>query len=405
MKSFSTHFPPFAQRPFRRWGKLAFSTFGLVIILAGAFFAVARYQAAHAASAKASSCGSWTIVASPSPNTNLNILYSVSAVSANGVWAVGYSDNSNGNISTLIEHWDGSQWSVVSSPNLGPKNNELYSVTAISTNDVWAVGSYSPKKDMVGLIEHWDGAAWSVVPAQKPIKQGFILNAITAVSATNLWAVGRRFGTSGNQTIIEHWSGTAWRIVASPNPNAQDDILEGVTAVSSSNVWAVGEQNFTSATLIEHWNGSAWSVVPSPSPNSVIDELVAATNVDSKDVWTVGNDGGEHLLIEQWNGSQWNVKQSAKGMTGFLNGTVAVSGHNVWAVGIGSNGSQAAQAISEQWNGAKWSFVTTPNPGTHSVLRGIAVIPGTSNLWSVGDYETGGSSSSNTLAEFYQSCS
>lgn len=404
MKSFSTRFPRFAPRPFRRWGKLAGSAFGLVIILAGAFFAVTRYQAAHAAPAKAASCGSWTIVASPSPNTNLNILYGVSAVSANDVWAVGYSDNSSGNISTLIEHWDGSQWSVVSSPNLGPKTNELYSVAAISTNDVWAVGFYAPNRSTLGLIEHWDGTQWSVVSAQKPTKQGFILNAITTVSATNLWAVGRSFGSTGNQTIIEHWSGTAWRIVASPNPNSQDDILEGVTAVSASNVWAVGEQNFSSATLIEHWDGSAWSVVPSPSPNSVINELVAITTVYANDVWAVGNDGGEHLLIEQWNGSQWNVKQSAKGLTGFLNGTVAVSGHNVWAVGIGSNGTGAGQAISEQWNGAKWSFVTTPNPGTHSVLRGVTVIPGTSSLWSVGDYETDGSSSSNTLTEFYQGC-
>src|SRR5579872_5401239 len=119
MKSFSTRFPRFAPRPFRGWGKLACSAFGLTIILAGAFFAVTRYQAAHAAPAKAASCGSWTIVASPSPNTNLNILYSVSAASANDVWAVGYSENSSGNISTLIEHWDGSQWSVVSGPNLG----------------------------------------------------------------------------------------------------------------------------------------------------------------------------------------------------------------------------------------------------------------------------------------------
>lgn len=404
MNGFSTRFPRFAQRPFRRWRKLAFSAFGLVIILAGAFFAVTRYQAAHAAPALAASCGSWTIVSSPSPNTNLNILYGVSAVSANDVWAVGYSDDSSGNISTLIEHWDGSQWSVVSSLNLGPKTNELYSVAAISTNDVWAVGFYSPNRTTSGLIEHWDGTQWSVVSAQKPTKQGFLLNAITAVSATNLWAVGRSFST-GNQTIIEHWSGTAWRIVASPNPNSQDDILEGVTAVSASNVWAVGEQNFTSATLIEHWNGSVWSVVPSPSPNSAINELDAAAVVSANDVWAVGDDGGEHLLIEQWDGSQWNMKQSAKGGSGFLNGAVAVSGHNVWTVGIGSNGSVSGQAIIEQWDGAKWSFVTTPNPGTNgSVLRGIAVIPGTSSLWSVGDYETGGSSSSNTLTEFYQGC-
>ena len=41
----------------------------------------------------------------------------------------------------LTEHWNGSNWSIVSSPSPGTYNgNELYGVAAISTNDVWAVG-------------------------------------------------------------------------------------------------------------------------------------------------------------------------------------------------------------------------------------------------------------------------
>ena len=60
----------------------------------------------------------------------------------------------------LIEHWDGTSWSVVSSPNL-TQGGFLSAVTAISTNNVWAVGEDDNLS--VDLVEHWDGTSWSVV--------------------------------------------------------------------------------------------------------------------------------------------------------------------------------------------------------------------------------------------------
>src|SRR5437764_621866 len=52
-------------------------------------------------------------------------------------------------------------WSVVSSPNVGTSSNVLNGVAVVSANDVWAVGYYSGGT----LIEHWDGTSWSVVPS------------------------------------------------------------------------------------------------------------------------------------------------------------------------------------------------------------------------------------------------
>ena len=61
---------------------------------------------------------------------------------------------------TLIEYWNDKTWQVVPSPNVGPNNNDLYGVVAISSTDAWAVGSYvgtGPSDPGGGLIEHWDG--------------------------------------------------------------------------------------------------------------------------------------------------------------------------------------------------------------------------------------------------------
>jgi hypothetical protein len=82
----------------------------------------------------------------------------VAAAASNDVWAVGY-QNVGGSINTLIEHWDGTSWSLVSSPNPHTNvNSGLGSVAAVSANDIWATGS-----DAGPLVENWNGTSWTVV--------------------------------------------------------------------------------------------------------------------------------------------------------------------------------------------------------------------------------------------------
>src|SRR5439155_10311769 len=106
----------------------------------------------------------WSTVPAPSPG-EFGWLRSVSAVSANDVWAAG-THYVNGLQVTLILHWNGSTWSVVSSPNDGPFTQELFHVRAVSANDVWAVG-YQLSVFGVNQVDqttilHWNSTAWSV---------------------------------------------------------------------------------------------------------------------------------------------------------------------------------------------------------------------------------------------------
>src|SRR5712692_5489115 len=128
----------------------------LAIIVIGLMMHV---QVAHAA---AGSCGAWTVVTSPGPGQDN--LYSVVAVSARNVWAVG-GYQTGGIENTLIEHWNGTNWSVVSSPNAGSYISVLESVAAITAKDIWAVGfsSASSSSLLQTLIEQWDGTSWTIV--------------------------------------------------------------------------------------------------------------------------------------------------------------------------------------------------------------------------------------------------
>jgi hypothetical protein len=216
------------------------------------------------------------------------------------VWAVG-DYNHAPTFSTLAEHWDGTQWSVVPSPNAGGflDPNFLYVVAAISSTDVWAVGNYNNGTADQTLAEHWNGTQWSVVSSPNPGGDGNNndLSGVAAVSASDVWAVGHYNNGTADQTLAEHWNGTQWSVVPSPNPGTGDTYLYGVAAISSSDVWAVGNQ--ATGSLTEHWDGAAWSIVPSP-PGI----LFAVAAVSSSDVWAVGdynNGTADQTLAEHYN--------------------------------------------------------------------------------------------------------
>src|SRR5258706_6761930 len=85
-------------------------------------------------------CGAWSVVKSPNPvGSNYNVLSGVVSISAHDVWAVGYATDPSGNTSTLTEQWNGSRWTVVSSPNVGLNGSWLSGVTAISAQNIWSV--------------------------------------------------------------------------------------------------------------------------------------------------------------------------------------------------------------------------------------------------------------------------
>src|SRR3954447_22437124 len=84
--------------------------------------------------------GDWQVMPSGNGSNQVNELHGVSALAENDVWAVGVSYNTERTISSsLIEHWNGSQWTVVPSPNPSSTLNILYAVAAAASNDVWAV--------------------------------------------------------------------------------------------------------------------------------------------------------------------------------------------------------------------------------------------------------------------------
>jgi hypothetical protein len=103
-------------------------------------------QVVLAVPANASATCSWFGTPQPIPAGQYGGLADVAVLSRCNVWAVGTSPPH-----TLIEHWNGSSWTIQPSPNFGTGSNGLGSVDASSSRNIWAIGSYatSPAGDVI----------------------------------------------------------------------------------------------------------------------------------------------------------------------------------------------------------------------------------------------------------------
>jgi hypothetical protein len=227
---------------------------------------------------------SWAVVPHSQPEGSIAFLLGVAAVNTQNAWAVGFAQTSATSVAhTLIEHWDGRSWTTVPSPNADSGTNELDGIAAVNANDAWAVGFTRNTATGIThpLIEHWDGSSWSVMPSPAPGKLINVLAAIVIVNANDIWADGYEQSASFSQTLIEHWNGKTWAVIPSKNPGDGDNELFSINAVDANNIWGVGNYHTGSGdlqTLIERWNGKAWSLEASPNPgngDASLDGIVA----------------------------------------------------------------------------------------------------------------------------------
>lgn len=175
-----------------RWATLLIAMLALLIV-----------QPARATTLAHFTCGGWTVVPSPSPFTR-SYLSGVAAASPTDAWAVGV-DYNNGNGHTLIEHWNGSSWQLVSPSTTGV----LFGVTALSASDAWAMGQGGTfHRTFSTFIMHWDGTQWQVIPSPNSKLLLNSLASVAAVSASDIWAVGFSSKDSSIDvyaTLIEHY--------------------------------------------------------------------------------------------------------------------------------------------------------------------------------------------------------
>jgi hypothetical protein len=348
-----------------------------------------------------------TLVTSPNvANSDFDELDGAAAVSATSAWAVGFARHMQATccapFRALIERWNGTAWSITASAPLpAGEDTRLHAVTVVSPADVWAVGSATPGGVGHSLIEHWNGTTWSVVPSPAAEQAGSVLAGLAAVSAADIWAVGSTDSATGFSTLIEHWNGTAWAVVpGAPVLATGHNFLTGVAAVSASDVWAVGRMFRHPNPVIEHWNGTSWAQVTQPV-GGYDSSLNSISAVSGNDIWAVGEQNLNQTVTEHWNGTSWMVVPSPTIITSnaqdTLSGVVALSSRDVWAAGSVLEGFVTTKTLALHWNGTIWQIVPSADRGSDSLSAVASTGPG-QPLAAVGS-STGGTPATATLIE------
>jgi len=324
-----------------------------------------------------------------------NSLYGVAAITQSDVWAVG-SHYDGVDDRPLAEHFDGIQWVIINVPTPGPGSAYLRGVAPVSGTNVWAVGYWITTSGLSKtLIEHYDGTSWAIVPSPNPQSLVSYLGTVVAVATNDVWVAGHYLDNSGvYRTLVEHWDGTSWAIVSSPNAGNGDNALNGIAAANSSDIWAVGYQSSApgaaSSTLVLHFDETSWTIVPSPNPGGLTSSLAGVVAMADGRIWAAGfyydgTQGRTLLLHGDSSGFETVPGEDFPGEGNVLNGIAASGSGDIFVAGYHyPNGTSDYQGLIEHYDGTQWRRVSSAQGGSYTYLSGITAQPAGA-AWAVGN--------------------
>jgi alpha-tubulin suppressor-like RCC1 family protein len=306
-------------------------------------------------------------------------LEATSCASSASCEAVGLDTNPAGTDVTLAEHWNGSAWSIQSTPNPGgAKSSILEGVSCASTTSCEATGRYENGLGaQLTLAEHWNGSEWALqsTPALEGGAKEAKLTGVSCVTTVSCTAVGSYKNISGiHVTLAEHWNGTSWEIQSIPNPEeTQNSFLFGVSCTSATACEASGYYVKTSGgakLLAERWNGTKWEVQLPPNPEGMQNGYLFGTSCTSASACTAAgyyyNSSGTIVgIAERWNGTKWETQSTVNpegAKATHLVGISCTSATACAASGSYTNGSGVEVPLAEAWNGTKWEAQSVPSP-------------------------------------------
>jgi hypothetical protein len=153
----------------------------------------------------------WSIQFVASPTSQGGKLAGVSCTSATACTAVGqFVDAAGAQTFGLAERWNGSAWSIqASSPPSGATNAFLSAISCPATTACVAVGHFFTSTNMqVTLAQGWDGSAWTVQSTPNPGSVADGLSGVACPATTSCVAVGTQYQAQGKLLALGERFGT-----------------------------------------------------------------------------------------------------------------------------------------------------------------------------------------------------
>jgi len=344
----------------------------------------------------------WQAVPSPDLRVPWE-LRDVAATGASDAVAVGWRTvpvGTSGDGPAVVLRWDGHRWAVdrryptKSGPDVA---DNLFAVDAVSSSDVWAVGS----TDFRPIAEHWDGKRWRGFPGLVNAEGSSEFLDVTIAGPSSVWAVANELVVPQLSPVAQRWDGSRWERFVLPHPF---DVFAQVLAVESfgpNDVWAVGHgrsgPTLDLLPIAWHWDGTAWSYMLMPRAGAVQVTPTDLVAVSPTQLWMVGyklvrlDDAGNLPIVQRWDGTAWQEVDGPALPPGVyphavLN-TVAPDGQGgIWASGTALPELVEpfpVTSIFAHLQAGNWTVQIEPD-SMQGEIHGLTHIPGTGSLWAVG---------------------
>ena len=360
----------------------------------------------------------WSIVPSPSA-TGKNSLYGVSCTSVSFCMAAGVvSTVGPGFDQTLIEKWDGTTWSILPSPNVEPTasvGTDLDNVSCVTASFCLAVGySYSEVGPDTTVIDKWNGSTWSAVSSPNPTQPGGNdLYGISCTSLTFCMATGESYTDIG-KPLVTTFDGSTWKLVPTTDSTTGDESwLNQVSCTTPSFCLAVGVRydGNDDQTFSQVWRGATMTDVTIPiASGSTGGEGNSVSCVSSTFCALAGDEfndsSAESNLTNIWNGSSWSAAAPLRldGGDSSLDGIACTGTTSCTAVGyLYTTGSNYVTST-DNWNGTTWTVEPGANPpvdtpgSDYAELEGVYCLAGQLCV-AVGEAFAGDNTQQTTLIE------
>ena len=207
----------------------------------------------------------WSVMTTVNPNDVQNGFSGVSCASLDFCLAVGVQRVST--VDTLAEEWDGTSWSLTTTLDPGTTATVFARVSCeiqVSSQEFCVAAGAEDLSENVQntLAEDWDGTSWSLMSTPTPSGGDPEFGGVSCLSPSFCMAVGGVLSPLG--TIVEEWDGASWTLQTAPVTRGKGEgELSDVSCVSDTQCTAVGKYGdgrkvAAYKPLAEGWDGTGW---------------------------------------------------------------------------------------------------------------------------------------------------
>jgi len=168
----------------------------------------------------------WTLESIPIPaEAKSSQLDGIDCIWSNFCVAVGNYTTGGGSIKNLALFWNGTEWKLqtLTDPEGAVQSTLLDASCTPSPNRCTAVGAWKNSAgEQFTMAYRFDGSTWTLQSTPNPSgSTESLLLGVSCAIETSCTAVGTWLNGSGElfETLAEKWNGTSWSIQGTPNPS------------------------------------------------------------------------------------------------------------------------------------------------------------------------------------------